>query len=378
MRALCIATVALATGCSCSQDYTFRGGFGDVQPVPSEDAPAEIGPYLDFDTAPEGERLTMAYYDGSTSSVGYAVGTVDDAGVVAWSYEIVDGYTEGRRGKYVSQATAADGTVWVAYLDDDVDGLRARKRIGGGDWEEAVAVDNGGLWTDMAMVGSRPVVVHTDEATGALRLSTLVDGAWESSTIYQSTDTAGVLPDGTDGVLLAEVLYPKILVEGDELHVVVYDAAQGQLHLLSGGDDATDASDFSGQVVEGAGAGAWPSILLHDDDLVIAYQHVANQVLRLAVRDGAGWQIETVDSGPMRGADTELYVDAEGDLKILYFDGWDANLLQASEGPDGWTSEILRGQGTAAGFHNVVGGVGSFRYAGTLDYTTGDYEVFQL
>jgi len=378
MRSLCLATTLLAAGCSCSQDYSFSGGFGELPVVPSEAEPGEIGPFVDFDTAPEGERITMAYYDGSESGVGYAVGTVDEEGVVTWAYEQVDGYAEGKRGKYVSQATAADGTVWVAYLDDDTDELRVRQRIGGGEWGEAIAVGEGGLWTDMVMVGSRPVVLHTHQSDGSLRLATLIDGSWASSVIYQSTDTPGILPDGTEGTLSAEVLYPRAVLEGDTLHIALYDAARGQLHVLSGDADGTSSGDFSDQIVQGNGAGNWPSMILHDGELHIAYQSVEAQVLRLAVRDGDGWLLETVDRGPMRGADTELYVDADGNLRILYFDGWDANLLEATLGPDGWTSQIIRGQGTAAGFHNAVGGVGAFRYAGTYDYTTDAYEIFRL
>ncbi len=372
-----LAASVLASGCSCSQDYTFSANFGELPTVPSDEAPAAVGPYVDFDTAPDQQRITMAYYDKSESAVGYAVGTVDGDGAIAWSYEKVDGYDEGKRGKYVSQATARDGTVWVAYLDEDAGGLRARKRVGGAVWEEAVAVDGGGMWSDMAMVASRPVVVHTDG--GALRMSTLVDGAWASETIYSSADTPGVLPDGTDGVLSAEVLYPKVLVDEDQLHVVVHDAARGELHLLSADKDGTSAGDFTDVLVEGGGVGAWPSMAVADGKVHIAYQDVASQMLRLAVHEGGTTFVyETVDDGPMRGADTELYVDAAGRLNILYFDGWDANLLKATDEGGTWAFEVVRGQGTAAGFHNAVGGVGDFRYAGTLDYTTGDYELFQL
>jgi hypothetical protein len=375
MRAIALAgSLSLfAAGCSCSQDYGFTSDFGEVPAVAGDDVPDQIGPYTAMDVSPEGQRLTMAYYDRGDSGVGYAVGTIDAEGAVTWIHERVDGYTEGKRGKYVSQKTARDGTVWVAYHDEDEKTLRARKRLGGGLWDEAVVVGDGGVWSEMAMIGSSPMVAHANDVTGALQWSTLSDGAWQTESVYTSAATPGLLPDGTATTFPAQVGQPRILVQNDTVYVAFHDVAKGELHLLTGGP----GGDFKDEVVDSGGVGAWPSLVVHNGQIHIAYQDVQQQRLMLAVQDGDRWQIEAVDTGPMRGADTELYV-ADDKLHILYFDGWDANLMLATEGGSDWSLELVAGEGTAAGFHNATQVVGGFRYVATYDYTNNAHVMLTL
>src|SRR6478609_1262523 len=89
-----VALVLLAThaaGCTCNQqEYSFPEPDGGA-PV---DPPARPGAWLSFDTTPDGQRLTMSYYDRDAKGVGYAVGQPATDGTVAWTHERVDGYPD--------------------------------------------------------------------------------------------------------------------------------------------------------------------------------------------------------------------------------------------------------------------------------------------
>src|SRR5687767_8196312 len=112
---------AFLGGCTCQseQDIVFPPSDG----AGAADPPTSFGSWLSFDTSPEGQRLTMSYYDKDRGALGYAVGAVNEDGTVSWAHEQAAGYPDDNgldaadAGKYSSQKTAPDGTVWVAYLN---------------------------------------------------------------------------------------------------------------------------------------------------------------------------------------------------------------------------------------------------------------------
>jgi hypothetical protein len=375
MRALRSAALLIAAGCSCGQEFGLTNNFGSfVAPEPDEE-PSNMGTWSSFDLSPDGGRLTMAYYDRSAEGVGYAIGTIDAEGAVTWAHERVDGYGEGDPdvGMYAAQRTAADGSVWVAYHDADANTLRARKRVGGGVWEEATEVAPGGMWASMVMDGSRPIVAHAD-AAGALYLSTLDDGEWSTEVIYRSAPTDWTGADGVVETRPALVAQPRLLIDGDELLVAVHDAAKGELHLLGGDVDAADQSDFDDEVIASGDVGAWPSMVVHKGRLSIAYQDVAEQDLVVATREGNGWTIEVVDDGQMVGADSEIF-SGDDALGVVYFDGWNGDAKLATADGGGWTTERIAGATTASGFHNETRAVGDRRFVGTYDYTSHSFAL---
>ena len=309
-------------------------------------------------------------------AIGYAIGTPNGEGAVEWSFEHVDGYgsDDNDVGMYSAQRTAKDGSVWVAYHDADDDTLKARHRLGGRVWEEPVVVAPGGLWASMGMVGSRPVVAHAD-ASGQLLLSTLDDGAWVTETLYTSADTPWTLPDGSTETRDAAIGQTRVLVDDDTLYVAFHDAAKGELHLLTGETDASDAGDFDAQVLARGDVGAWPSMVVYDGDLHVAYHDLANEDLRVAVVSGGDVSLALIDDGQLVGADSEIFADDDG-LGVLYFDGWNGDLLLARPSGGGWSSSRVLGDGVATGFHNETALAGGVRWVGSYDYTNHSF-LFQ-
>jgi hypothetical protein len=349
-----VLLVALSwTGCSRTEL-----GLVEFEPAPEPfegETPEAFGAWTSFDVAPAGSgdgvpRITMSYYDRVRGGVGWAVGTPGEAGI-EWVHELVDGYVgengldSGDRGKYSAQRTMPDGTVWVAYHDSSAGELRARHRLGPGVWEESASIDGPGTgaWASMAVDGDgHPLIVHCT-ADGRVR-ETRGDGAggWSSKNLYQS----------------GKVEHTQVVVADGKEYVVFHDADRGELHLLVDGRD---------DVVDDA-AGAWPNLVLDGSARWIAYQDVEAQDLRLAHFVGGAWDLDTVDAGELRGADTAVHLGADGP-EVLYFDGFDNDLRVARRSGGSWRSDRLAGEGVAAGFFNRVVEVGDETWWFSYDYT---------
>jgi hypothetical protein len=360
---------------ACKTDYTFPGADA---PFESAD-PGDVGTWLSLDVSPEGERLTMAYYDRVQGALMYAIGVPDGAGF-AWAYEKVDGWAgsngldPGDMGVYASQRTAPDGTVWIAYGDAD-GGLWVAHRTGGPVWELAAADPVGGAWISLDLdAAGNPVVAHQDPTKGALRVTRLLDNQWATEEayvgqLYNGTDDAGnpVLRPAAAGK------YADIDVTDGEERVVFYDAAHLELVLIEGGMGAWQSSIVDGAGATGAGAvadaGAWPQIEVVAGEVRVAYQDVGAQNLRYAVRTADGWARETVDPTTWRGADTVLF-EKGGAPAIVYQDGYDTNQILAEKQENGsWKITKLTGDEGAVGFHNEIAVVGGKLWAGSYDFT---------
>lgn len=369
--ALLLLPVALAASCTCRSEQDLV--FPKVEVPEPGAAPTDFGSWLSLDTSPNGLQPTMAYYDRDRGAVGYAVGTWQADGTVAWSHEPVDGYPAsngldpGDRGRYASQRTAPDGTVWVAYRDDGGGALRAARRLGPGTWEESVVVDpDAGHWASLAIdAAGQPVIAHCGES-GAVRLSRFDGAAWSTIEPYRSQPVDWIDDQGVTQTRPAGVSHTAILAREGKEYVAFHDAAAGTLNLLEG-----SGSTFSLTVVDADGeVGQWPSLWVDANTLRVAYQDVGRQDLKLATRNGGAWSTEVVDDGEMRGADTALF-EIDGQPAIVYFDGYDNDAWLAKRAGSAWSTERIGGEGSAVGFHNEVVQVGGRWWAGSYDFSAG-------
>jgi hypothetical protein len=364
----CVALPALLIA-GCKNDYTFEPSVVEEAPV------SDIGQWLQMDTAPDGKPV-IAYYDVTDGGVGFAVGNVYLNGEIEWAHEEVDGYPDsqgldsGDRGKYLSMTVAPDGHVWMSYHDEMNGGLRVAHRVGPF-WGTA-AVDGGtgaspdaGRWTSIATDASNlPVVAHHDEGSGVLRVSRMAaDNTWSSETAWEGTDF--VEGETTREADVGE--YARLLIHDNTEYIAFYDTAWRRLELLEG----TGGTYTHSTIYDRTGAGAWPSLWSDGDTLVVAFHDVENGDLLVGIREGGGdFSVQTVDSGEFVGADTEVFV-RDGQLHVLYYDGFNNDLLHATQAADGtWTREVLGEEGKAVGFHNEVTklGDGTWLY-GTYNYT---------
>ncbi|HHO50990.1 MAG TPA: hypothetical protein ENK18_08995 [Deltaproteobacteria bacterium] len=374
----------LFVGCNCNnngngQDFTFPGG----GPPPSSIPPENFGSWLSFDTAPDGVRLTMAYHDLVLGGLGYATGVPNEDGTVSWAHERVDGYPDQtglnltEAGKYASQHTASDGTVWVAYQDSTLGSLKAAHRLGPGSWE-LFDVDPGGgaagTWASLQLTEDNlPVIAHCDASSAEIRLSRFDGTSWSTSTLFTGSDEEYVDADGVPQTRPAGVAYTRLFLDGQKEYVAFRDEARRSLGFLEG-----SGGSFTHSVIDASGdVGAWPSIGKDGEDLVVAYHDVANQDLRLATLQGGEWSTQVVDDRDMRGADSEIF-SLDGELAILYFDGYNSDILMAHREGSGWVSSVVGGEGKAVGFHNEITFASGKWWAGSYDFTNGTLFVQAL
>jgi hypothetical protein len=377
VRKVLVAATVLAGGCTCNgTEYSFP------QPDPPEDpvlaAPTSFGSWLSFDTSPEGERLTMSYYDRDRGAVGWAVG-VPTGDTVTWLHEKVDGYPDDRgldvrdAGKYSSQRTAPNGTVWVAYHDATAGGLRVAHRIAPGTWAEPETADGGtalpgvGHYASLALDGQGlPVVAHCDNGNGAVRITRYDGTAWNTVQAYASRPVDAFDELGNPVTRPAGVAYTDVLVHDGEILVAVYDTASTSLHLLRGSGDV-----FEDEVVDDDGdVGSWPSLWTDGSQTWLAYHDVGREDLMFASREGDGqWVRERVDDGELRGADTAL-IERDGEPVIVYFDGMNNDQWLATRTGGAWQTAQLGGVDGAVGFHNEVVLAGGRLWAGSYDFTS--------
>jgi hypothetical protein len=352
-----------------------------------EAVPADYGTWLSLDTAPDGLRLVMSYYDKERGGLGFATGTIDASGAPTWVHERVDGYPDsegvdrGDRGKYADMKVAADGTVWIAYQDVTNGVLYAAQRNGPFTWE-ITQVDPGagsspstGEWSalDFDEAGN-PIVVHHDSGSGTLRRSAFEAGSWTNSEIWAGESWEGTAEDGTVLSRPANVgqFARLMIIQGTE-YITFYDAATQKLNLLEGSPGAYVHTVVTNDQVladhTSDNMGQWPSMLLDGSDLHIAFHDVTNQNLMTATRiGGAAWQYDVVDSAPFRGADTEIFKH-NGELAVVYFDGYANDMMVATQSGAVWTPDILGGEDGALGFYNEATRVGETWWVGSYDYT---------
>ena len=384
-RKMVVAAVVFVGGCNCNAtEYNFPPV---EDPPPVDDyVPTSMGSWLSFDVSPEGQRLTMSFYDRDWTGVGYAIGTpVDD--VVVWKHEKVDGYPEGGGldsrdvGKYSSQRTAPDGTVWIAYHDARAGGLVVAHRTGPGVWAEPETVDGGtsapgvGHWASLELDGAGlPVIAHCDNAAGAVRVSRFDGSGWSTVQAYASKPVDVTDDEGVVTTLPAQVSHTDLAIDGNELVIAVHDATEGSLHLLRGSGDT-----FTDEVVDNDGdVGAWASLAVSGDEVWIAYQDEGREDLMFASREGeAPWTRERLDDGALRGADTALFA-IDGEPAILYFDGMDNDQWIATRTDGSWTTEKRAGDEGAVGFHNEAVRVGGVWWTGSYDFTNNTLHLQSL
>lgn len=388
-KILAIVLVAATLAPACKK--TPKGDTAQPPATTCEDPDPtwDRGQWLSMAALPDGSPI-VAFYNRTKGAL--EVGTADvSANPVTWCYEQVDGFADesgldtGNRGAYTSIAVdpTGAGTVWVAYQDINNGTLRYARRTssldpnaGLGDsltkvtWETGVADVGGGappesgLWASLALDPSgNPVIAHYDKEKGELRVAHWGDMAFTGEVVDAGTDAT----DATGATIEANVgQFATMAIDssGTE-YIAYYDAAWGTLKLATG-----KAGSYSISTVDSsANVGQWPSILLGGDgSLQIAYQDVTNQDLKLATGTPGSFSLQVVDAGEYVGADTRIFEFGDHPA-ILYFSGYENDLMLATFNGSAWTTEKKAGDEGALGFHNEQVTLNGKHYAACYDYT---------
>jgi hypothetical protein len=372
MRALHLIPLAglaagalLSIGCGCNEEP-------ENLVEPTVEDPHDIGQYLSmgvYDGQP-----AASYYDRTKGGLTFALGEIDGE-KVNWTEERIDGFADeegldvGDRGKYTSMLIDGDD-VWITYFDATNGNLFYALRGGKDDWETGVADTGGGSTPNAGRFSSlakgadgNPAAAHYDEGKGHLRLTRWNGSGWAGMVIDEGEDYVPA-DTGTEPMDADVGKYAHLYVDGGTEYIAYYDAANGDLKLASG-----SGSNFTVEVVASEGdVGTWPSILVSGGEVLIAYQDQTNWDLVLARgTPGGNWSTEVIDDGEFRGADTEIYENGSYP-GILYFDGSDNNMMQASFDGSAWTTRVVAEEG-GLGFHNETIVIGGTRYAGCYDYS---------
>lgn len=344
--------------------------------------PHDIGAWLSMRAMPDG-RPAVSFYDRTADALGFAIGTLDDAGAVTWAIEEVDSYPDanglnpGDAGRYTSMAVGSDGVVWVVYQDSSNGTLKYARRDAGGAWTLGNADTGGGpsfdsgYWASVALDSSgNPVAAHYDAAKGTLRVARWNGTAFTATVAYEGTDYVPT-DTGSETVGGNAGEYGKIAIAADGTeYIAFYDRAWGALRLASGnpGGYSVELVDHS-SLGSAADVGQWPDLLVDGANLSIAYHDVTNQDLKLARgRAGGPWDIETLDTGDHVGADSAIYAGGS-DPAVLYFDGANNDMKLARKSGGSWALETVGATGAAVGYHNETIELGGTRYVASYDYT---------
>ena len=374
-----VAALCLAQGCQCNETEV---NFPKANAPTDAAASADHGAWLSLGTTPDDRKITASYYDQTLGAAAFAIATPSEDGDVTWSYEKVDGYPDGSgldiadRGTHGSHVVGPDGRVWYAYTDALIGGLYVAERPNGTRWKAPVLVDAaGGQWTSIATDGNgSPIIAHIGNDGASVRVSRLAGQDWTTEEVYRSESTTR--PDGkTERLYAAEVKHMDLATNGDTQTLAFFDVAAGALTVLEGAD-----ADYIATVAATGDIGAWPSILLTNDGLLISAQDVANQDLVLAQRSGSdAFEITTLDDQALTGADTAIFASPDGEPGIVYFDGHNGDQRVAQRNTLGvWSKERVTGEETAAGFYNEVTLVDGVAWAGCYDYTTRAIQLHPL
>lgn len=377
-NAVLLTPLFIAAGCSCNQEYSFP-----KQVTVTTEDPDNFGAWLSMDTAPDGVRLVVSYYDKVAGALGFAVGLPSEDGSVNWVHEQVDGYTgddgldRSNRGMYSSVKVAPDGTVWVAYHDVDNGGLYYGHRTGPGLWETGLvdagtgSSPNAGQWAslDIDSAGT-PVISHYDAGAKVLRVSTWSGEGWTNETAYETEARTVPGDSGTEELIEADAgAYSNLLIHDDVQYIAFFDATWGSLHLLEGTSDGYVHTLVTDGGSPDIAVGQWPNILHDGEELHISYHDVTNQNMMVTSRNSAGsWNEGLVDSRDYVGADSDLIL-VEDDLAVVYFDGFNNNMKLGKRQSGLWTTDTLAGETTAVGFHNETTMAGGQVWAASYNYS---------
>jgi hypothetical protein len=276
----------------------------------------------------------------------------------------------GDRGTYTTHRVMDDGTVWLAYRDNRAGGLYARQRVSGPTWGEVEQVEPlGGSWASLAVdFEGRPVVAHVSGDQAAVLLSRRVDGAWLTEEVWRSSPVTVPAADTASADLTrpAKVSFTRLDISDGVERIVWRDDAAQALWLA----ESKSAGWELTLVDERGDVGAWPSLLVGDTTLRIAYYDAGLSALKLATRsDLPAFEIEVLEASPLRGTDTEIFPLADKPA-VVYFDGYTGDQRLAYQQGTAWTSTLLAGEETAAGFHNAVARTSAGWWAASYDYTT--------
>ena len=357
----------LLASCACREDNVSQ-----KEVVPENDN--DIGSWLSMDLTPDGDPA-VSYYDRTKGGLGYAVGTVADDGEVRWRHETVDGFPgkdgldPGDRGTYTSLAIDADGVAWISYYDVSNEALRYAKRSSDGTWETGAggsgsgAAPSYGKYSSLALDASgSPVIAYYDAGSGALKVSHWNGSGFSAETVDEGEDYVDTgLGETTDADVGS---FARLIIHQGVEYIAYTDLAAGALKLAWG-----TAGSYEIAVVDADSHGEWPDLLMYQGNLLISYQDAdASRLMFAQGIPSNGFQVEVVDDGDLRGADSTLFLS--GDFPgIFYFDGYNNDLLLVQSEGAAWSVSQVAGDDAALGYHIETVESANGRYLACYDFT---------
>ena len=245
-------------------------------------------------------------------------------------------------GTYCDVAMAGNGTMAMVYYDPDPDWhewdadlvFRSTNSSGSGSTARLLETGDEGMWPSIALAANNKAHISYYDATeGDLRYVTRY-GSWSSS---RTVDSGGNVGE-----------YSQIVLDGQENpHIVYYDRTNSQIKYAWHDGDSwnTEAIAGVGQVWLSQGQPyIWRLASLAVEDSgrahVSWYDHNTGDLM-YGVRNGAGWDIETVESDGVVGVDSALVLDSADRPHIAYFDYTDTDLHYAVYDGANWDIQTI-------------------------------------
>lgn len=286
-----------------AKDHDLRHGLGSAgKPWSFETAAGGgltgdwVGTNGDVARLGDGTVVAVHYDDGNRRTV-----WAEKSGG-PWSTGVLDPDVD--TGGWVSLHEASDGALYAAWFDFTDGDVKVAKRTGSGAWSIETAASAGcvGYYPEIVDDGASLVVFFHSLTAGTLVAAhrPLTGGPWALDTVDAGTDVGYEIGAvfGSDGAF----------------HLSYHDKAAGSLKHAWG-----TIGSWSTETIEGGGVGRHTAIAEGPGGVFfVSYQDFSSADLKLATGGAGSWSSETVDPAGDTAHGTDVAVEGDGTVHIVY------------------------------------------------------------
>ncbi len=279
-----------------------------------------VGKYSSLEVDAEGS-IHIAYYDEEKENLKYTIVYIEEDNSMMKIEEenVVD--EDGNVGKYASLELCGQNMPHISYHDETSGALKYAERDNEGDWITKIIEDKNertGRYTSIALdSNSSPHISFYDWEERSLKYTARSAGDWESIKIEEIEQHAGK--------------YTSLeLDEDNNAHISFYAWTEDSYNLYYVRESIEDEGWSSEKVSEIDPAGTYTSLELTEENRpVISYHEWGEENLRVAWNDGKAWNIDEIDMDHRVGKYSSLDYIGQGEVHISYYDEHGANLRHA-------------------------------------------------
>jgi hypothetical protein len=300
-----------------SSDVITDTGFADSATVVDEGD--DVGQFSRIAVAGDG-TLHIAYYDEDNNDLKHAW---KSPSATTWSTEIVDGMGGDDVGEYLGFVLDNSGGLHVSYFSQSDSSLKhawASSESGGAwNWITQTIDDSGYVGLHTAMAAGTDGSVHVVYKAGGTDLNVKhARGTFNGTTWVWSVSTVDTQNDVGNFASIA-------LQNSGDVHLTYHDQTEGVLKYAFGDWNASTFT-WTTEVVDNSAdnVGEFTSVTIAGTQLHVSYHDTTNDVLKHAWKElvGGSWNMAVVEEGTplgFAGKYSNIVVSANGQVHIVHY-----------------------------------------------------------